>query len=363
MTDKDAATPVTIPSGPHGLGGWLWLFGVPLMLWGTLMLSLLPLIAWRLMPAQWASSKTSFMEAGWSMAEYRQLLAEEFLMGVIWFFGIFVAEAFFRRSPHFHWAATLWLISASLLAFLSELREPLTNLANLTPSELKSLAFSTLPLLLPISYLWLSRRARNTFSSPQPPSRGGWHHGLLDGPRDWGGGVWCVAGAIVLLAHMHAGLVMAHWPYIVPPELTTKTAALLNAPAASPMDGRGNAASALITVAYEQEVGQVPYARMFLSLHVTGLLLALWSLRLFHRRTSRLRWILIASALLLVVAHGIDWRMQDQIPMFCVYCGHYEGPGDHLARSLSLCVAVAAFLLFPAVRRRFRGTPDNSALS
>jgi hypothetical protein len=363
---NEQATPTSAPysPGPHGLGGWLWLFGVPLMLWGTVMLSLLPLVMWELTPAQWASSKASFMKAGWSMAEYRQFLAEEFLQAAIWLFGIFVAEAFFRRSPHFRWAATLWLISASLLAFLSGLRQPLTSLADLDPDTLQRLTLFTLPLLLPIPCLWLSRRVRNTFSS-QPPMlhRPGFLNALLDGPRDWGGGVWCVAGATIVLAYLHASLVMAHRPYIVPPELTPRIAALLNAPAAAAIEGHGNAASALITMSYTAEVAQVPYARMFLAIHAAGLLLALWSFRLFIQRASRLRWTISASAVVLVAAHALYWWMQERIPVFCVYCGHYDAPRDHLAKSLSLLIMVVALLLLPAVRRRFRSTSGNLRLS
>jgi hypothetical protein len=331
------------------------------MLWGTVMLSLLPLVMWELTPAQWASSKASFMEAGWSMAEYRQFLAEEFLQAAIWLFGIFVAEAFFRRSPHFRWTATFWLISASLLAFLSGLRQPLTSLDDLDPDTLQRLALITLPLLLPIPCLWLSRRVRNTFSTQRPMlHRPGFLNTLLDGPRDWGGGVWCVAGAIVVVAYLHASLVMVHWPYIVPPELTPRIAALLNAPATPAIEGHGNAASALITASYTAEVAQVPYARMFLALHIAGLLLALWSVRLFVQRASRMRWAIIASAVVLIAAHALYWWMQDRIPVFCVYCGHYDAPRDYLAKSLSLCVAVAAFLLLPAVRRRFHAHPGDT---
>jgi hypothetical protein len=349
---------------PAGLGGWLWLFGVPLMLWGTVMLSMLPLTAWRLMPAQWASSKASFMEAGWSVTEYRQLLAEEFVMGAICFFGIFVAEAFFRRSPHFRWAATLWLISASLLAFLSGLREPLTSLADLDPDTLQRLALITLPLLLPIPGLWLSRRVRNTFSTQRPMlHHPGFLNTLLDGPRDWSGGVWSIAGAIVVLAYLHASLVMAHWPYLFPPELTPEIAALLNAPPAPAIEGRGNAASALITASYAAEVAHVPYARMFLAMHAAALLLALWSFRLFVQRASMLRWAIIASAVVLVATHTLYWWMQGRIPVFCVYCGHYDAPRDHLAKSLSLLIMVAILLLLPAMRRRFSSTSGNLRLS
>jgi hypothetical protein len=364
MSENDTAVPTTHSSGPYGLGGMLWLFGVPLMLWGTVMLSLLPLTAWRLMPKQWASSKASFMEAGWSVAEYRQLLAEEFFMGVIWFFGIYAAEAFFRRSPHFRWTATLWLIAASIFAFLSYSRGSPISTENLSSSSLTWHATRTLTLSLPIAYLWLSRRARNTFSSATPPPRlTGPLRVFHNGPRDWGGGVWCVAGAIVLLMYMHATLAMTHRPYVFPPELTPKIAALLSAPVDQSIEPRGNAASALIIGSYRSEVGQVPYARMFLALHVAGLLLALWSIRLFLRRASTLRWIILASALCLISAHGLYWLMQDRIPVFCTYCGHYDAPRDHLAKSLSLCVAVTAILLLPAVRRRFRSTSGDLRLS
>ena len=212
MTGIYTAAPTTRSHGPHGLGGMLWLLGIPLMLWGTVMLSLLPLAAWRLMSGQWVSDKASFMEAGRSIAEYRMMIAEEFLLSTIWLFGIFVAEAFFRRSTHFRWVATLWLTAASLFAFMSYSRGSPIHAENLSSSSLIGHALMILPLLLPIPYLWLSRRARNTFSSPQSPPRSGWKHAFLDGPRHRGGGVWCIVGVIALLVAMHGGAVVSHWP-------------------------------------------------------------------------------------------------------------------------------------------------------
>jgi len=80
----------------------------------------------------------------------------------------------------------------------------------------------------------------------------------------------------------------------------------------------------------------------------------MWSFRLFAQRASRLRWTIIASAVVLVAAHAVYWWMQGRIPVFCVYCGHYDAPRDHLAKSLSLLITVVALLLLPAIRRRFR---------
>lgn len=112
-------------------------------------------------------------------------------------------------------------------------------------------------------------------------------------------------------------------------------------------------------MSYTTEVAQVPYARMFMALHVAGLLLALWSVRLFVQRASRLRWTIIASAVVLVAAHALYGWMQGRIPVFCVYCGHYDAPRDHLAKSLSMFIMAVTLMLLPAVRRRFRNTSGN----
>jgi hypothetical protein len=358
MSSGDTKTPFAHPAGPHGLGGMLWMLGVPLMLWGTMMLSLLPLAAWRLMPAQWSSSKASFMEAGWSIAKYRLMIAEEFLLGAIWFFGIFVAEAFFRRSPHFRWAATLWLATASLFAFLGYSRGSPIYAENLSSSSLVDHALKILPLLLPIPYLWLSRRARNTFSSPQPPPRSGWKHAFLDGPRHWGGGVWCIVGVIALLVVTHGGLVVSHWPQIFAPVLSAEVAQIL----ADPSLVRGNTVADLALAEYQSLVSQVPYARWSLAQHVTGLMLAVWSLHLFVRRSPIMRWALLGSALLKVTVQITGLVMRDGMSFACFICHDDSRPGDGLDNALAFFIVAVALLLLPAVRRRFRKTDNASRL-
>jgi hypothetical protein len=355
MNENHAIAPIAPSPGPHGLGGMLWLFGVPLMLWGSAVSVLLPLELWRFTPAELDAAQAMAMQHGIPPSEFSVVPADELPWIIAVLSGIVVAEAFFRRASYFRWLATAWLFALCALRWHDGWMQfpPVTGLHG--PLNLLAEAITEAAFAVPILYLWLSDRARNTFTSPAPSmSRGGMLHAFLDGPRDWGGGVWCVAGVIVLLACMHASLVMAHWPYIVPPELTPEIASLLNAPPAPTMDRRGNAASALITMAYTQEVGQVRYARLFVMLHAAGLLLALWSLRMFLHRASILRWTLIASALFLVGAHTIDLLAQDTIRLPCVQCGHYDGRYDHLAKALSLFVAITAIQLLPAVRRRFR---------
>lgn len=361
MNENDVIARTTPSPGPHGLGGMLWLFGVPLMLWGTAMMSLLPLLLWNFTPAELDAARAMAMQHGIPASEFSIIPVDELPWIITVLCGILVAEAFFRRASYFRWLATAWLLILCLLRWHdgSLAFPPIIGLyprSNGLTEAITGVAF-----VVPILYLWLSRRVRNTFSlQASPPRRNGLLHTFLEGPRDWGGGVWCVAGAIVILVCTHTVLVMTHWSYLFPPELTPEIAARLNAPTAPPADGRGNAASALITFSYTSELGQVPYARMFLALHVVGFLFALWSLRLFLRRASGLRWTLVASALLLVGAHGLYWLMQDEIPAFCVYCGHYDAPRDYLVKSLSLLVAVTAVLLLPAVRRRFRSPLGDS---
>ena len=362
MSGNDTTTPTAHDPGLHGLGGMLWLFGIPLMLWGTALVALLPLLLWHFTPTELDAARAMAMQRGIPPSEFSIIPVDELPWIITVLSGIVVAEAFFRRSPRFRWLATAWLLTLCLLRWHdgSLAFPPIVGLyarSNALTEAIMGIAFA-----VPILYLWLSRRARNTFSLRMPPPRrAGLLHAFLDGPRDWGGGVWCVAGAIVILVCTHTVLVMTHWPYIFPPELTPEIAKWLNAPAAPPVDGGGNAASALITGSYQDEVAQAPYARMFVALHVVGLLLALWSIRLFMRRASSLRWTLVASVLFLVGAHALDWWMQDRIPIFCVYCGHYDAPRDYLAKSLSLLITVVTILLLPAVRRRFRNAPDSTA--
>lgn len=358
MNENDVIARTTPKPGPHGLGGMLWLFGVPLMLWGSAMVSLLPLVAWSFTPAELEAARAMAMKHGVAPSEFSIIPAHALPRIIAVLSGILVAEAFFSRSSHFRWLATVWLLALYLLRWHDGW---ILFPGGIDPQEPMALwveALAGTAFVVPILYLWLSRRCRNTFSSQALPShRTGLLRAFLNGPRDWRGGVWCVAGAIVLLAWMHTTLAMAHRPYFFPPELTPEIIALLNAPAEAPARSGGNAASALMIGSYRDELGQVPYARLFLALHVAGLLLALWSVQLFVRRASILRPALIASSLFLVSAHGLYWLMDDQIPVFCVYCGHFDAPDDHLAKSLSLFVAVIALLLLPAVRQRFRSTP------
>jgi hypothetical protein len=347
MTDDAPA----IASQPAGLGGWLWLFGIPLMLWGSATVALLPLLLWQFTPAEMDAARAMAMQHGIPASEFSVIPTDELPWIITVLSGIFVAEAFFSRSSHFRWLATAWLLILCLLRWHDgSLAFP--PIVGLYPRSNRLIeAIMGVALAVPILYLWLSWRARNTFSlQASPPRRDGPLHAFLNGPRDWGGGVWCVAGAIMILVCTHTVLIMTHWPYIFPPELTPEIAARLEAPD----DPRGNTASALITLSYQQEAGQVPYARMFLALHAAGLLLAIWGLRLFLRRTSLMRWILISSALLLVGANVIDLLERNEIRIPCVQCGHYDGRYDHLAKTLSLFVAVALLLFLPAVRRRFR---------
>lgn len=361
MSTNGTTIPIAHAPGRHGLGGMLWLFGIPLMLWGSSVVAWLPLLLWHFTPAELDAARAMALQHGIPPSEFSVIPIDELPRIITMLSGIFVAEAFFSRSSHFRWLATAWLLTLCLLRWHdgSLAFPPIVGLhprSNSLTEAITGVAFA-----VPILYLWLSWRARNTFSlHASPPRRDGLLHAFLDGPRDWGGGVWCVAGAIMILVCTHTVLVMTHWPYLLDPELTPEIAKWLDAPAAPPTNGRGNAASALITFSYKSELGQVPYARMFLALHFAGFLLALWSIRLFMRRASALRWTLVASVLLLVGAHALYWWMQERIPVFCVYCGHYDAPRDYLAKSLSLFVAITAILLLPAVRRRFRNASDSA---
>lgn len=361
MSTNGTTIPIAHTPGQHGLGGMLWLFGIPLLLWGSSMVAWLPLLLWHFTPTELDAARAMAMQRGIPPSEFSVIPIDELPWIITVLSGIFIAEAFFSRSSHFRWLATAWLLILCLLRWHdgSLAFPPIVGLyprSNPLTEAITGVAFA-----VPILYLWLSWRARNTFSlQASPPRHDGLLHALLDGPRDWGGGVWCVAGAIMILVCTHIVLIMTHWPYIFPPELTPEIAKWLSAAAAPPIDGRGNAASALITYSYTSELGQVPYARLFVALHAAGLLLALWSIRLFMRRASFVRWTLVASVLFLLGAHGLYWWMQDRIPVFCVYCGHYDAPRDYLAKSLSLFVAITAILLLPAVRRRFCSKPGDS---
>lgn len=351
MSGNDVIECTTPLPGPHGLGGMLWLFGVPLMLWGTAMLSLLPLAAWHFVPAKFNAERASAIASGMTSAEFNFALIEELPRILMLLSSIVLAEAFFRRSQGFRWISTIWLVALCLLQWHDGWigLPPIIGLHGHMDMMLGSITGTAFA--VPILYLWLSRRARNTFSNMEPPPRRrGWQHVFFDGPRDWGGGVWFIAGVIVLLSLTHATLAMEYWPRIFHPQLTPGIAALLDAPAAP--KGEGNAASALIAMSYLADVSQVPYARWSLAQHVPGLLLALWSSFLFARRSPLLKWTLLGSALLHVSSQITGWMMRDDVFFACFDC---SSPGHGLDNAIANATVVSVVLLLPAVRRRFHG--------
>jgi hypothetical protein len=340
------------PLRPFGLGGLLWLFGVPLMLWSTTLLALLlywvPYYGYVLA----ARPAVEAANAGMPLPEYRALVAE-LSFYLLWMsLTIVLAEAFFRRAPWFPRMAVAWLVVVVVWQLQTQawLFSPITF-------QSQHVSHDVLPVVapvLPILYLLLSRRVRNTFSThAPPPARGGALHAVLDGPRDWRGGVWCLASAICLLLFAHATQVIDHRPdlrFVPTPPLTD---------AQRPAASEGAESVRLLRLfAHEMRLYSEQVARWRAPLHGVGLLLAVWCLRLFVRRAAALRWALLGCAGIMVAAEAVIAEVErSSTRKMCLdYC---STPGQNMGLAVAFLALVAVVLWLPAVRRRLRKAPAD----
>lgn len=176
MTDAASAN----AGQPAGLGGWLWLFGAPLMLWGTAVSAQLPLLLWSFTPAELDAARAMAMQYGISPSEFSIIPADQLPWLIVALSGLLVPEAFFRRAPYFRWLATTWLLALCLLRWHdgSLVFPPIVGLQG-RPDRLLNVV-TGIAFMVPILYLWLSDRARNSFSSTAPPPhRAGLPHSAL----------------------------------------------------------------------------------------------------------------------------------------------------------------------------------------
>ncbi len=333
MTDKDAATPYTLPSGPHGLGGWLWCFAIPLLF--------LPYVALssalsRVLAGRWMSNA--------SMTDWPYISIMVLDLGFL-IFACVAAENFFRRSRSFPAMAKGMMIFACLLSLCVDLAlypGPLIH-SSLLDILLRNLLVWTIGGIAWL-YLHRSRRVRNTFDdSPLLSDDRPWWSA---GPRDWGGGVWLSIVSLCFLAFAHA----TSTPDLIDSARLYGSDAGRSLEDANYLPGSGSAWLAEMSrAAREYE----PYARAQLLLHALGMALATTSLLLFARRV---RWPIMTSTgsvLLLLAAEAIGWR-SFELYMDSVICFDCSTPQQGIGRSLFIAITSIAAMLLPAVRRRFR---------
>lgn len=333
MTDKDATTPVTLPSGPHGLGGWLWCFAIPLLFLPYMALS------WALPLALMGQWFTDAAMADW--LRFSILVLDLALL----FYACFAAETFFRRSRGFPAIAKGMILFVCLMSLCVDLA------LNPGPFRHSSLLDILLRNLLVwtiggIAWLYLhqSRRVRNTFDgSPLLSDDRPWWSA---GPRDWGGGAWLSIVSLCFLAFEHATSI----PDLIDSARLYSSDAGRSLEDANYLPGSGGAWLAEMSRAARQ---YEPYARAQLLLHAIGTILATTSLLLFARR---IRWPIMTSAgsvLLLLAAEAIGWRSFD-LYMDSVVCFDCNTPQQGIGQSLFIAITSIAAMLLPAVRRRFR---------
>jgi hypothetical protein len=338
MTDKDATTPVTLPSGPHGLGGWLWCFAIPLLFLPYMALgSAMP----RALAGLWF---TDAWMADW--LRFSILVLDLALL----IYACFAAETFFRRSRSFPAIAKGMILFVCLMSLCVDLA---LNPGPFRHSSLLDILLRNLVVWTIGSIAWLylhrSRRVRNTFDG---------HPLLTDGrpwwstgPCDWGRGAWLSIVALCFLAFEHATSI----PDLIDSARLYGSDTGRSLEDANYLPGSGGAWLAEMSRAARQ---YEPYARAQLLLHAIGTILATTSLLLFARR---IRWPIMTSAgsvLLLLVAEAIGWR-SFELYMDSVVCFDCNTPQHGIGRSLFIAITSIAAMLLPAVRRRFRNASDS----
>lgn len=332
MNEQAATTSGSHSPGPHGLGGWLWCFAIPLLF--------LPYMAlrWALplaLMGQW------FTDA--AMADWRRfsILALDLALLIC---ACFAAETFFRRSGSFPAIAKGMILFVCLMSLCVDLA------LNPGPFRHSSLLDILLRNLLVwaiggIAWLYLhrSRRVRNTFDgSPLLSDDRPWWSA---GPRDWGGGVWLSIVSLCFLAFGHATSI----PDLIDSARLYGSDARRSLEDANYLPGSVGAWLAEMSRAARQ---YEPYARAQLLLHALGAILATTSLLLFARR---IRWPIMTSAgsVLLLVAETISWQ-SFELYMDSVVCFDCNTPQQGIGQSLFIAITSIAAMLLPAVRRRFR---------
>lgn len=339
MTDKDAATPVALPTGRHGLGGWLWCFAIPLLFLPYMALrSILP----RALAGQW------FTDA-W-MADWQRFSILVLDLGLL-ICACFAAETFFRRSRSFPAIAKGMILFVCLMSLCVDLA---LNPGPLRHSSMLDILLRNLLVWTIGGIAWLylhrSRRVRNTFGgSPLLSDDRPWWSA---GPRDWGGGVWLYVVALWFLTIAHAGSI----PDLIDSARLYGFDAGHSSEDVNSSPGTAGAWLADMSRAARQ---YVPYARAQLLLHAFGVTLAAASLLLF---AWRIHWPVLTSTgsvLLLLAAEVIGWRSFD-LYMDSVVCYDCSTPQEGIGRSLFIAATTTAAMLLPAVRQRFFGKPGNT---
>lgn len=344
MTVKD---PMNHRSGPHGLGGLLWLFALPLLL--------LPL------PATTVSLSLLWLlpSTGWLPDVPSPVLLAVFEIGMLFLLlSISIAaEAFFRRSRHFPALASALLLTWCLLSPLDDLavREGAIDLQTLLHDLLQDDA-QWFVALIALAYLRFSRRVHDTFVVPSRPTA---HRDpacwLQEGPQDWSGGVWLIVGALVLMLLYH----MISIPEFVDASMLTQTVSGRPSPSSTTPPGT---AAALLAGLADGDLAYARFARALLLQHTAGAALALWAARLFVRRSRSMGWAFAASTMLIVTS-GLTAAEADNIGLYSGLCLDCDPAENTFPLKLLFATLAIGALALPAVRRRARPMPIGTASS
>ena len=328
---------------PYGLGGLLWLFGIPMLLLPLQIASATLAFLWSLPYASWP---TDIPSPG-------LLVGFEIGMLLILVCSVIATEVFFRSSRHFPGLASAVILAGCLVLPLDDLalREGPFEFRELMDALLLDSVqwFVALVVLL---YLRLSRRVRNTFGGPpQASSRTGLARWLLEGPYGWSGGVWLVVGALILMPLYH---ITEAWSFIEP-SLPSNIASerLVEGSMAQP-----GTAGALLAAISAGDIAYIPFARAHLLQHATGAALALWAAFLFARRSPRMSWP-FAGSVVLKITSGFTAVAADKIGISSGLCFDCSLPEDDVRMILVSSALTITALFLPAVRRRTHLIPKR----
>jgi hypothetical protein len=317
----------------------LWWLGLPLLVMPLPAITMAVFGMWRFRKATWPTD----------MSWYQVLIFTEAVALLLLLCSGFVAEAYFRRWHGFPRLAGTLIISGCLLISLDEV--VLARSASVLRTCFH-LLHDQGPLwivaITALLYLRLSRRVRNTFGGPtDAPVRRGLAGILLDGPRDWGGGVWLVVGASIVMLLIQASEIPALIGASMP-QRDGYSDVFANGPHAPGTVG------ALLHAAAHAAEAYAPWARVELAQHVIGAILATSCLVLFARRARTTPLIFLGAALLLVTA-AITAKMSSDLRVASSAVYHDGSPpGESLASMLIFVVLACSALALPAVRRRWR---------
>jgi hypothetical protein len=316
-------------SSPRGLGGPLWLIGIPLAAIALPQAAFVSYVIYQII-TRWSSSE-----------EYLQaMMTWELTTGTVWVvLTIVAAELFFRQSSRF---PAVWyaLMGLACILFTDHRVAHHRMLYGDSSYDFMSLTWlidelmrvwpQVLFVVLSSVYVLFSKRSRSTFVRDQAPYQGSnasfitaWQRG----PFDWDRGFWLLAGYLFFAIGLHAMQMLSLFADANLPMPVDRSTQL----------SRG------------EHYDWVRTARFRFATHSIGLILAMTTVWLFLKRAWQFRWMCIGSILMAVASPAIYFEIDPPTHFL-------DGPDvlSELWVSITIaCVLIPMLLFSRRVRERF----------